>query len=352
MRKSLLKGLSIITLSLIVLTGCGGQASQGTTKSIVVNSAGGVFGDALREGYFKSFTADTGIKVVETSPTDFGKLKAMVESGNVEWDLTEITAQDYLVAIKHDLLETIDYTNIDTRNFVDRENTAKDKVIGQAYYSTILAYRTDAFKGGKVPQSVTDIWDVKNFPGPRALRNDPVNNLEFALLADGVPIDELYPLDVDRAFKKLDEIKPHVTVWWKTGAQSAQLLVDNEVVMGTAWNGRIDAIKNDGAPVEMVWDKAQLHLNYFAIPKGAKHKKEAEQLLKYFAGAEGQAKQAEIAKYTAPNEKLFDFIDSEVAKNLPTSPENYDKQILIDEKWWAENREAVTERWNKWMLDK
>ena len=123
------------------------------------------------------------------------------------------------------------------------------------------------------------MWDVKRFPGPRSMRNHPIDNLEFALIADGVPMDKLYPIDFDRAFKKLDQIKPHVTVWWSTGQQPAQLLLDKEVVLATGWNGRFYDLIKKGAPVEIEWNEGALKQGSFVIPKGAKNVYWAKKML-------------------------------------------------------------------------
>ena len=137
-------------------------------------------------------------------------------------------------------------------------------------YSTVMGYRTDVFKEGSGPKSWADFWDVEKFPGPRTMQNGPIDNLEFALLADGVPKDKLYPIDVDRAFSKLDQIKKHVAVWWTTGAQSAQLLIDKEAVLGTAWNGRYYGAIKHGAPLVIEWNQGAIKESAFGIPKGAK----------------------------------------------------------------------------------
>ena len=111
---------------------------------------------------------------------------------------------------------------------------------------------------------------MKKFPGPRSLRNHPVDNLEAALMADGVAKDKLYPIDVDRAFKKLDQIQPHINVWWTTGQQPAQLLVDKEVVLATGWNGRFYDLIRKEAPLAIEWNGGILKQGSWVVPKGAK----------------------------------------------------------------------------------
>src|SRR5215831_1899463 len=236
---------------------------------IVFNDSGGDMTKAMREAFYSEFERRYGIRVVTTSPIDAGKLKAMVESGNVEWSVTEIGPEEAMLAEKQGLLEPLDRKVIDLSGYPEHLQDRKF-IMPKGVYATVLGYRTDAFAGGNGPRSWADFWDTKKFPGPRTLRDSPVDNLEFALMADGVAPDKLYPLDVDRAFRKLDAIKPHIAVWWKTGAQSAQLLVDKEAVMGSAWNGRYYVAIKNGAPLVIEWNQGMIKESAFVIPRGAK----------------------------------------------------------------------------------
>jgi len=178
--------------------------------SIVVNHSGGAMGSAMRKAFFAGYEKKYGIRVVETSPADFGKLRAMVDSGNVEWDVTEIGGQDAIRAQEMKLVEKIDDKIVDRSKYPEKARS--QYVFASSVYTTIIGYRTDVFKGGSQPKGWADWWDVKKFPGARSMRDHPTDNLEFALIAEGVPMDKLYPIDFDRAFKKLDQIKPHVSV--------------------------------------------------------------------------------------------------------------------------------------------
>ena len=192
---------------------------------------------------------------------------------------------------------------------------------------------------------------MKKFPGRRALRNKPYNNIEIALLADGVPPDKLYPLDIDRAFRSLDKIKPHISVWWKVGAQSAQILVDGEVDMTTAWNGRITAIMNQGAPVDIEWGQNILMLTYYGIPKGAKHKANAEKYLAFRMRPDRAAAWVTGGlPYPFPVKSLFKYVTPAVAKSLPTYPENIKKAVHEKPEWWLKHVDEVTDRWNTWII--
>jgi putative spermidine/putrescine transport system substrate-binding protein len=319
-------------------------------KILYFNSSGGMLQKAQQKAYFDFYTKDTGIKVIYSSPSNFAKLKMMVESGNIEWDITELPMRDYVRAVRDGLLEPVDWSVIDPNNEIPKEYQLKWAYPGSAY-STIFAYRTVKYSKENHPKTWSEFWDVKKFPGPRSLRNNPVDNLEFALMADGVPKDNLYPLDIERAFKSLDKIKPHIAVWWTAGAQPPQLLSDGEVEFTTAWNGRITTIKKEGAPVEIEWNQGLLKVSRYGIPKGAKHKKNAMLMLKYMARAEGQAISAKMTGYTGFNKRLGEFLDPETAKNLCTYPENAKVQAVQNAKWWLENADKVTEMWQSWKLE-
>jgi len=342
-------GAAAAALAVLALSaGVRGEEPQ-KPERIVVNDSGGAMGTWMRKAYFDPFEKLYGIRVVETSPDDFGKLRAMVESGNVEWTVTEIGGQDAVRAAKMGLVEKIDDKIVDRSKFP--KETQAPYYFSASVYSTVLGYRTDVFKDGH-PTSWAEFWDVKRFPGPRSLRNHPVDNLEFALLADGVAPDKIYPIDMDRAFRKLDEIKPYVNVWWSTGAQPAQLLLDKEVVLATGWNGRFfDLIKKE-APIEIEWGQGALKSGTFVIPKGAKDAYWGQKFLAFLTDPKAEAIYANALAYPGLNPDALQYVDAKVLPYLPNEPGNLKRQFWISDEWWAENGTAAMERWNQWMLKK
>jgi putative spermidine/putrescine transport system substrate-binding protein len=316
--------------------------------SIVVNSSGGVVNKAMRKAYFDEFEKRHGIRVIDTSPADTAKLRAMVASKNVEWDVTEIAGQDGVLVERLRLLEPLDLSIIDLSRFPDHLRQVK-YLFPRTVYSTVLGYRKDRLKGGH-PVGWAQFWDVKNFPGRRSLRNHPTDNIEFALLADGVAPDKLYPLDVDRAFRKLDEIKPHINVWWTAGAQPAQLLIDGEVDLASGWSGRFYDLVMKDAPVAIEWTGGAIKQSDFAIPKGAKNPYWSQKFLALMAEAERQAIYTNELGYPGLNLDLVKYVKPEVVPLLITSPENIAKQFFLDSTWWADHGPTVLDRWNKWML--
>ena len=316
-----------------------------------MNDSGGATQAANRKTFYTDFEKKLGIKIANTSPVDLGKLRAMVQSGNIEWTVTEIAGPDAVLAERLGLLEPLDLSVIDLSRFPAHLHKRKF-IFPKSAYSTVIGYNTDLFKEGAGPKTWADFWDVAKFPGPRTMQNTPSEQLEFALLADGVPMDKLYPLDVDRAFRKLDQIKKHVAVWWTTGAQSAQLLIDKEAVIGTAWNGRYYNLIKQGAPVAMEWNQGAIKESAFGIPKGAKDAYWGQRVLASMADPKLQGQYADIIGYPGPNLDATKFTDPKMVPFLPTSPVHLPKQFWVNLEWWADNGPAIQERWARWMLQK
>jgi len=317
---------------------------------IVINDSGGDMQATMRKIFYKAFEDRYGIRVVTTSPPDLGKLRAMVASGNVDWTVTELTGQEAIDAEKAGLLEKLDLGIIDLSPYPEHLRQ-RQFIFPKSVYSTVMAYRTDKFPGENHPKSWADFFDLQKFPGMRSLQNTPLENLEFALLADGVAPDKLYPLDVDRAFKKLDTIKKNVAVWWTTGAQSVQALVDGEAVMGTAWNGRVWALMKQGAPLAIEWNGGAIKEAAYAIPKGTANSYWGQKFLALAAEPKPQGEYANTIGYPGLNLESIKFTAADVAPFMPTYPDNLKKQFWTDLAWWSENGNAIKERWARWVLE-
>src|SRR5437762_42994 len=177
-------------------------------------------------------------------------------------------------------------------------------------------------------------------------------DLEFALLADGVPKDKLYPLDIERGFKSLDRVRPAIRKFWDTGALSAQMLADKEVVLGSIWNGRLQAVADKGAPLAIEWTEASLQSQYWGVLKGAKNTENAQRFIDFACQPELQANLARLIPYGPTNRQAFKSIPADVAARLPSSPEHKARAFLQNGKWWADNRAKVSERWSQWLLQK
>ncbi|MBK5011176.1 extracellular solute-binding protein [Pseudomonas sp. S60] len=332
---------AVLSASLLTLA-C--QAAQ-AAESVNFVSWGGTTQDAQKEAWAVPFTKATDIKVVQDGPTDYGKLKAMVESVNVQWDVVDVEADFALRAASEGLLEPLDFTQI-KRDRID-PRFVSDHGVGSFFFSFVLGYNEGKL-GASKPTDWTALFDTKTYPGKRALYKWPSPGvLELALLADGVAPDKLYPLDLDRAFKKLDTIKKDI-VWWGGGAQSQQLLASGEASLGQFWNGRVYALQQDGAPVGVSWKQNLVMADFLVIPKGAKNKDAAMKFLANASSAEGQAEFANKTAYAPVNVDSVAKLDKALAPNLPTAYAQ--DQVTLDFAYWAKNGQAIAARWNEWLV--
>lgn len=324
--------------------------AKGASNKLVYSGWGGAYQDAVREAILQPFTKATGIEVVEIKigPT-IAHVKAQVQSKNVEWDVAELEAPDMLRGKQEALLEKIDLSRIDTKDLV--KEAIDEAGIGAIVFSTVLAYSAVIYPAGKPhPKGWAAFWDVKKWPGRRFLQDQVKLNLEFALMADGAPKDKLYPLDVERAFKSLNRIKPHIAVWWKKGAQPPQLLTDREADLGSSWNGRITTEKWKGAPMDVEWEEGIAQYQYYSIPKGAPNREAALRFIDFAIKPQRQARSAELVPYGPTNRKAIALIDKKKAPDLPTYPGNLKRQVSFNEEWWLKNEEALIKRWEAWKL--
>jgi putative spermidine/putrescine transport system substrate-binding protein len=316
------------------------------TRTIYVNTWGGSWTAAEEAAFFKPFTEQTGIRVRTVSPVSYAKLKAQVQSGNYEWDITSINQADLLRAEREGLVEPVDWTVVKQEKLFPNAVYAN----GLAYCAlgTNLAYRKDKFPQGG-PKSWADFWDVKKFPGNRAMLNNAVRAVQFALVADGVPVDKVFPLDVDRAFRKLDQIKPHIKVWWTQGNQSQQLLRDGEVDLMVMWNARASELQQQGHPVELVWHGATITTTMWGVAKGAPNRKPAWEFLQFAVQPKPQADFANKLYYGPTNPEAFKHIPPEVSRQLPTYPENAKVAIKPDTVAEADHTAKIQERFTQWL---
>ncbi len=258
---------------------------------------GGTAQDAERTAYFTPFGDLSGIKVRDFAGADLNKVKAMVETGNVEWDVVQLSQGSVKNLMKHgDYFEKIDYDLVDTANIEPGYRT--DYSLDMLVWAEVMAYRTDAFNGA-VPVGWADFWDLKKFPGDRALGGAGPSSpeLEFALMAAGVTPNKVYPIDIEKAFASYDKVKSSIVKWWETGAVPVQLLSDKEVVATSVWNGRVAAIQAAGVPAAISWDQGLLKRDCWAVPKGSPNKANAMKFIAFSTMAVPQARLSSLIPY-------------------------------------------------------
>ena len=320
-----------------------GVSGPSLAADLVFTSWGGTTQDVQKSAWADKFTAAAGIKVLQDGPTDYGKIKAMVEAKGVTWDVVDVEGDYAIQAGDKGLLEKLDFSVIDKTALDPRFVT--DYSVGSFYYSFVIGCNKDAVKA--CPMSWADLFDTAKFPGKRTFYKwSAPGVIEAALLADGVPADKLYPLDLDRAFKKLDTIKGDI-VWWSGGAQSQQLLASAEAPFGSFWNGRLTALAATGVNVETSWAQNITAADALVVPKGTKNKEAAMKFIAYAASPEGQAEMAAGTGYAPTNVKSPALMDPAIAKTLPD--QQTASQINADMAYWAKNRDEIGERWYAWQ---
>lgn len=320
----------------IVALGAGLALSAQAKESIVIASYGGLYQDTQREAFFKPFTEATGIEVIEASGVSVAKVKSMVATRNVEWDVFITSTADFAQLMEANLLEEIDYGKFDPAVLDQLDETAKKShVIGTQWTSQVLAYSTKAFPDGKHPNNWAEAWDTAAFPGPRIMPagNYAVNPIEPALLSTGEGKDKVYPLDLDKAYAQLDKIRPSVVRWINSGSAVSQALIDGEAVLGYTNSQRVQQLKDDGAPIDFTWNDGVISMTYWAIPKGAKNKEGALKFLEFASRAEQQAKIAKSA-IGPVNKGAFELLSEEEVARLPSAPANRAVQLELQPDEW------------------
>ncbi|HKM64660.1 MAG TPA: ABC transporter substrate-binding protein [Acidisphaera sp.] len=318
-------------------------------ETITVADPGGAWTPACDAAFVQPFAkeADVTINHVAREHYPTVEIKANVDTKSYTWDAVIATDADQTELAPQGLLEPLDWNNADMAEIMPQAR--RPDWMGQDVYSTIIAWRTDKF-GKNGPQNWADFWDVQRFPGRRAMHKHPIDMLEAAVLADGVPIDKVYPIDVDRAFKKLDQIKQHVDVWWTGGAQTTQMLQSGEVDLLPTWNARAQVVIEAGGPVAIAWDQGIYALEGWVVPKGDPHAAMAERFITFCANAKRQADFVSKLAYGPTNPNAYKYIPAERAKLLPTAPGNLKLMLQSNNQWWAQNKGKMLERFNAWLL--
>lgn len=312
-------------------------------------SFGGASKDAQVKAFYEPFEKATGHKILAGEYNgEMARIKAMVDTNSVSWNLVEVESPELARGCDEGLFETLD-----PAQFGDQNNFVKGAIqpcgVGFFVWSTVLAYNAD--KLAKAPTGWADFWDVEQFPGKRGLRKGAKYTLEFALMADGVAPAEVYKVlatrdGVDRAFHKLDELKPHIQ-WWEAGAQPPQYLASGDVVMSSAYNGRIAAVQAE-SNLQVVWNGGIYDFDSWAIPRGAKNQELAKQFIAFSVQPEPQKVFSENIAYGPANKHAIELLAPERLTVMPTTPENIKDQVAIDVVFWADYGEQLEQRFNAW----
>jgi putative spermidine/putrescine transport system substrate-binding protein len=310
------------------------------TGEVIITSGGGSWEAAQKNAFFEPFTRDTGIKVVLV-PADEGKLLTSVAIGQPAADITSISGGNLERFVQKNAVEKIDYGYFAESTLAGMPEQMKSEYgVGALLYTLGVAYNTTKFTDtSKQPKNWADLFNVQDYPGKRSLPNCEnmfSGALEGALMADGVAPEKLYPLDIDRGLAKIESLKSHVARWWATGSDAPASLINGEVDLAAAFNGRIDSAQKQGAPLAFSWDQSLIDYDYWVVLKNSPNAANAFKFLAYVSLAEPQAAFSKAMHYGPVNNEAFKLIPKETAQVLPGAPDLAEIQVFQNYKWWGE----------------
>jgi putative spermidine/putrescine transport system substrate-binding protein len=337
--------LLVLTASMGIAL-CAPSIARSASQGLIVPNGGGALQDAMQDAYFGPYQAKNGIQVSGAPYMDAARVKAMVDSHSVDTDLVIIDAGEAEVLARRGLLEPIDYEILDKSSLMAEAPHEYYVLLDVA--ATALAWNTQSIKPNEAPHDWKKFFDP-TFTAQRGIQKAASQTLEIAAMGGGQPLEKLYPIDLDLAFKALDGIKKQMT-WWTTGAQSAQSLVTGDVDISTIWNGRLFKPRLDGAPVDYTFNQALLDSDAAVIPKGAPNKKLAMSLLAFMLEAKNQAAFARAIPYGPVNTQALAMLDTKTLALLPNSPQNGKNAVFQNFGYWAENGSMLIDRFNEWLL--
>ena len=360
------RALRALALAAACAAGSAGCAPEEEGRSLTIVSFGGSFGRASANAWFQPFKQQSGVNVdVVDYNGGLAQVRAQAEAGRVFWDVVDMDLADAVAGCDEGLLERIDKSALapapDGTPAVDDypEGSLTECGVGTLRYGTVIAFNTEKFSG-EMPSTLVDYFDLERFPGRRGMRRFAQENLEFALMADGVPPEEVYatldtPEGLDRAFAKLDEIKDQV-VWWETGAQPPQMLADGEVLMTTAWNGRIfNAQVVENQPFEIIWDGHVAGVGQYVIVAGAPNLDAAMDYVVFASAPERQAAISRYISYSPVRYSADQFVSIheetgiDIRPHLPPRPGDGVVALVNDWRWWSDNADEMNERFSAWL---
>lgn len=324
-------------------------AAQAMAADLTVISFGGANKTAQEKAFYGPWEkAGNGKIIAGEYNGEMAKVRAMVDAKDVTWDLVEVESPELKRGCDEDMFEELDPALFGK---ADDYTQGAITTCGAGFFvwSTVLAYNADKLK--TAPTSWADFWDTKKFPGKRGLRKGAKYTLEFALMADGVAPKDVYKVlatkdGQDRAFKKLDELKPNIQ-WWEAGAQPPQYLVSGDVVMSSAYNGRIASVQKE-SNLKIVWNGGVYDFDAWAIPKGAKDVAAAKKFIAFSLQPDQQKTYSENIAYGPANKLALEKLDKSTQANMPTAAENIKEQVQLDVSFWADNGESLEQKFNAW----
>lgn len=315
-------------------------------EAIYVNTWGGPWEEAARAVLFDPFTQATGIEIKTIAPVSFAKLAAQVRTGVYEFDVTTLGVSELARANHANLLDKYDESKIPAASLWSGAVTLNG--VNSHAFANIIAYRKDKFPTGG-PKNWAEFWDTNRFPGSRCLQNYPARVLAFALMADGVAPADLFPYDLDRAFKSLDRIKKDVRVWWSQSPQSQQLLRDGEIELIGMWNTSAQQLIDQKVPIALNYDQAVIDVAAWVVARGTPRTRNAWRFIEFAVQPERLAQFAQRNNYGPMNPASFKSLPPDVVARMPTSPENLAKAVVLNAEKLGPQFDIMAKRFEQWL---
>lgn len=319
---------------------------EGRTVRVATAGVAG-FLDDLTACFFDAFAADTGAVVEHLALNREGVqgVQTQVESGTIDWDVVLLPSSEVLQLSNLGVLTAIDYDVVVGDNLYPE--IMMQHGVGAMLYSTTMVYSVSA---DTPPESWADFWDLSLFDGTRALRRSPVGTLEFALLADGVPIRELYPLDVERAFAVLETIRGDDTLFYEDSKQPVELVRTGQVGLASAWSVRT-TLPDVASLVKPQWNGGMISADAWVIPRGAENTDVAMSFINYATRAVPTANFSGRQPFGPVNTDALALMREDIVESLPNSPEHLKVQFFENWSYWRDKRESLVARFEEWLLN-
>ena len=330
---------------------CSSLPAYGSDFTFV--SFGGALQNAQREAFITPFSRIVSEKVSNKEwDGGIGKLTTRSYLGMRDWDVVQVEGEDFILGSRAGLFQKIDWSSLGGKDKYPPRSVADDGV-GAIFYSIVLAYDKSRVKAD--PKSWSDFFDLKKFPGKRALRKTAKTTLEIALLADGVKPEDVYvmlatPAGQARAFRKLDQIRPDI-IWWEAGSKPVELFTKGSIVMAASYNGRISAAQSDGASnLRIQWNHNLAMMDWYVIMKDGQNQDTSKRFLSYINKPEVQSRLPQLIPYGVPRLDVMKSFSTDAFRNLPTHPDNIQTSFNIDDKFWVNNGEQLERIFNTFAL--
>jgi putative spermidine/putrescine transport system substrate-binding protein len=345
------RSVRVLALAATMLTAVAGIASAACAEEMVFSSWGGSYQEAIRKAWLDPFAKETGIEVTEDTGPEPAKIRAMVQTKSVAWDVVTAGGAGLMLGVEQGLFERITDDMVDQSQVIPGARNPYG--VPSEIFSTLIGYSTKAFPDAK-PASFADFWDTKKFPGKRTLPNKPATVLEAALIADGVKPADVYPTlstpaGMERALNKIRAIRNDVAVWWNSGAQPVQALGSGDAVMALGWNGRFQSGMDEGLPIAMTWEQSIPQVGYFMIVKGAPNRDAAVKFLRYMSTADAQSRFSKYVTYGPTRLDALKTIEPARLERLPSTPERLASALFMDIGWWAKHGQEAQEKYTAVM---